>query len=137
MPNPLKRAPSGFIHARLLYHTLSSVRIPFPCPTSQAVVQYRPRSNLQTQALDALLERAAEKDPGFDLYWFAVALNRAVEWPDEPGRWPVKMLLDWDPRLLKETFETMAVEMMGRATAAGGPWQTATNQDNPRGGIQT
>ncbi len=38
---------------------------------------------LQHTALDFLLEQAAQKDPGFDLYWFAVALNRTEGFPDE------------------------------------------------------
>ena len=36
-----------------------------------------------------MLDKAKQKDPGFDLYWFAIALNRSLNFPDEPERWPV------------------------------------------------
>jgi hypothetical protein len=69
---------------------------------------------LQQESLDHLLDLAAQKDPGFDLYWFAVALGRAAEYPDELDRWPVKMLAELSPVELKQAFEEMAVELMGR-----------------------
>jgi len=67
---------------------------------------------LQFQSADVLLERAKQKDPGFDAYWFAVALNRCVSFPDEPERWPVKMLVDWDPKLIKTLFRSWALDLM-------------------------
>jgi hypothetical protein len=33
-----------------------------------------------------LVELACQKDTGFDLYWFAVALNRTEKFPDEIER---------------------------------------------------
>ena len=48
----------------------------------------------------------------FDLYWFAVALNRAKDFPDELERWPVKMLLPLDPVHLKQEFQGLALEIM-------------------------
>ena len=60
--------------------------------------------------------RAAQKDPGFDLYWFSVALNRAADLPDEAGRWPVKMLTEWEPATVKGTFQRLSVELMARVT---------------------
>ena len=69
---------------------------------------------LRQASLDALLDLAAQKDPGFDLYWFAVALGRAAEFPDELDRWPVKMLAELSPVELKQAFEEMATELMGR-----------------------
>jgi len=71
---------------------------------------------LQSATLDTLLELASQKDTGFDLYWFAVALNRAADLPDEAVRWPVKMLAAWDPPALKQTFQLLALEMMARLT---------------------
>jgi hypothetical protein len=71
---------------------------------------------LQSEPLDSLLARAALKDPGFDLYWFAVALNRAADLPDEAARWPVKMLMEWEPASVKERFQHLSVELMGRVT---------------------
>lgn len=70
---------------------------------------------LQRYATDDLLAWAAQKDAGFDLYWFAVALNRVAEFPDELGRWPVRMLLAMDPRQLKDRFVELASQLMSRA----------------------
>jgi len=42
--------------------------------------------------LDELIQRAQEKDPGFDLYWFGIALMKVEAFPDEISRWPVKMI---------------------------------------------
>ena len=69
---------------------------------------------LREEPLDPLLALAAQKDPGFDLYWFAVALGRAVDFPDEPERWPVKMLVAFDPVHLKRTFHKMALDLMSK-----------------------
>jgi hypothetical protein len=74
---------------------------------------------LQSEPLDPLLALAAQKDPGFDLYWFAVGLNRAADLPDEAERWPVKMLVEWEPTLIKERFQRLADDTMSRA--AGWP----------------
>jgi hypothetical protein len=71
---------------------------------------------LQSEPLDCLLPLAAQKDPGFDLYWFAVALNRAADLPDEAERWPVKMLMEWEPTKVKAMFQRLSVELMGRVT---------------------
>lgn len=60
---------------------------------------------------------AAQKDPGFDLYWFAVALDRAADFPDEAERWPVQMRRPLDPRNLKDTFQHLALGLMERITS--------------------
>ncbi len=73
---------------------------------------------LQREPGDALLDLAARKDPGFDLYWFAVALNRAVTFPDEERRWPVKMLIPFDPRDLKRKFQDWALALMSKITGS-------------------
>jgi len=74
---------------------------------------------LQQERAARLLDLAAQKDSGFDLYWFAVALGRAATFPDEAHRWPVKMLVDLDPRELKRAFQQLAMELMSGLTAEG------------------
>lgn len=71
---------------------------------------------LQQETPDHLFTLAAQKDPGFDLYWFAVALNQAADFPDEPERWPVKMLADLHPPQLKRAFQQLAMDLMSRVT---------------------
>lgn len=68
--------------------------------------------SLQYQSAEVLLEQARQKDPGVDTYWFAIALNRCVNFPDEPERWPVEMLVDWNPKKIKELFQSWALDLM-------------------------
>ncbi len=70
----------------------------------------------QQEQVERLLELAARKDPGFDLYWFAVALNRASEFPDRADAWPVTMLLPFEPPEIKRTFQRLALNLMGQVT---------------------
>ncbi len=72
---------------------------------------------LQQVPLDELMAQAAQKDPGFDPYWLAVALNRATDFPDELERWPVRMLQPVEPRLLKAQFRELALKLMARLTS--------------------
>jgi len=69
---------------------------------------------LQRESLSTLLDLAVQKDPGFDLYWFAVALNRAADFPDDLARWPVKMLKPIVPADLKSLFTGIALDIMAR-----------------------
>jgi hypothetical protein len=71
---------------------------------------------LQKTRLEVLTDLARQKDTGFDLYWFAVALNRVAKYPDEIERWPVKMLLDCDPLALKRSFQDLAMQIMIQQT---------------------
>ena len=71
---------------------------------------------LQRDPLETLIGPAAEKDPGFDVYWMAVALDQAESFPDELERWPVQMLVPCDPTQIKMTFRELALELMGRST---------------------
>ena len=71
---------------------------------------------LQRDPLPMLVELAAKKDPGFDLYWMAVALDRAESFPDELNRWPVQMLVACDPKAVKATFKRLAIELMDQVT---------------------
>jgi len=69
---------------------------------------------LQREPLAPLLDLAVQKDPGFDLYWFAVALNRATDFPDDLARWPVKMLKPIVPVDVKSLFKDIALDIMAR-----------------------
>ena len=72
---------------------------------------------LQQARFDELMAQAAQKDPGFDLYWFAVALNRVADFPDELERWPVRMLQPLNPYELKAQFQELALQLMARVTS--------------------
>jgi hypothetical protein len=61
-----------------------------------------------------LVELAAQKDPGFDLYWLAVALQKVQDFPDELERWPVEMVQECDPKHLKTRFQELALELLNR-----------------------
>ncbi|MBI3167290.1 MAG: nucleotidyl transferase AbiEii/AbiGii toxin family protein [Chloroflexi bacterium] len=67
---------------------------------------------LQRESAEVLLQQAAQKDPGFDPYWFAVALNRVENFPDDLERWPIKMLKSINIKELKKTFLDWAVKLM-------------------------
>lgn len=71
---------------------------------------------LQLAAAEELIDLALRKDPGFDLYWFAIALNRVENFPDEIERWPVKMLQPVSAVDLKRSFLDLARGLMGRLT---------------------
>jgi len=71
---------------------------------------------IQNSRLQPLLDMAAQKDPGFDLYWFAVALNRCAVFPDEIERWPVKMLVECSAVEIKKTFQQLADDLMRSLT---------------------
>ena len=59
-----------------------------------------------------LIDKAKQKDPGFDLYWFAIALNRCMDFPDEASDWPVSMLVNWDPQKIKQLFQSWSIKIM-------------------------
>lgn len=67
---------------------------------------------LQTESADILFSKASQKDTGFDAYWFAIALNRCLDFPDEPERWPVTMLIGWSPKEIKNMFQTWSMRPM-------------------------
>jgi len=76
---------------------------------------------LKKTKFEDLAELARQKDAGFDLYWFAVALNRTAKFPDEIERWPVKMLLTCDPVELKRSFQSLAMLIMAQQTGRSLP----------------
>lgn len=59
---------------------------------------------LKEATLEELMELAPKKDSGFDPYWLALAFQRIQEFPDESERWPVEMVVAWDPREIKTRF---------------------------------
>lgn len=71
---------------------------------------------LKQEKLDDLLALAVQKDPGFDLYWFAIALKRTSSYPDELEHWQVRMLQDFSPKELKSRFMEIAMKIMAELT---------------------
>jgi len=75
---------------------------------------------LQHGNAEELLQQASQKDTGFSLYWFAIALNRCAKFPDELESWPVKMLVPFDPPKVKRVLLNWAQEIMGGLTPSSG-----------------
>jgi len=69
---------------------------------------------LKKEDLWKLLELAPQKDPGFDLYWLAVAMEKVGRFPDEISQWPVDMLVEVDVRELKSKFSGLVREIMDK-----------------------
>jgi len=67
---------------------------------------------LKKETIEDIAELAAKKDPGFDLYWLAVALRKVKDFPDEIARWPVEMLVEINARELKIQFSGIALEIL-------------------------
>ncbi len=69
---------------------------------------------LKTENFWELVELASQKDPGFDLYWLAVALNKTKNFPDEIDKWPVDMLVEVDVKELKEMFLNLSRKILDK-----------------------
>ena len=69
---------------------------------------------MRKEEIEPLLDMAKEKDPGFDLYWFAAALVEVDRYPDDIAKWPVDLVLEIDAKILKETFLELSREIMDR-----------------------
>ena len=69
---------------------------------------------LKSEPFEELCRLAAQKDPGFDLYWFAVALQKTKSFPDEIDRWPVEMLKEINTLELKDKFANLSIQIMER-----------------------
>ncbi|MGB7295581.1 MAG: nucleotidyl transferase AbiEii/AbiGii toxin family protein [Candidatus Aminicenantales bacterium] len=69
---------------------------------------------LNTENLWELSTLAKEKDPGFDLYWLAVAMERTQEFPDEIERWPVEMIVPANAESIKDRFSFLAGEILDK-----------------------
>jgi hypothetical protein len=57
---------------------------------------------------------APQKDPGFDLYWLAIAFEKVREFPDGIDQWPVDMLVEVDAREVKAKFLDFVHEIMDK-----------------------
>jgi len=67
---------------------------------------------LQTKDFWELLKLASIKDPGFDLYWMAIALKKVENFPDEINLWLVDMIKEVDIKKLKNLFSDLALKIM-------------------------
>jgi len=67
---------------------------------------------LQETDFRELVDMAARKDPGFDLYWMAHALMKVSSFPDEGERWPVQVLKPFDAVALKQQFADLAHRLL-------------------------
>jgi len=67
---------------------------------------------LKKESMVDMAKLAAKKDPGFDLYWLAVALRKVKDFPDEISRWPVEMLAEINAVELKAQFSRLALEIV-------------------------
>ncbi|MFH1563335.1 MAG: nucleotidyl transferase AbiEii/AbiGii toxin family protein [Nitrospirota bacterium] len=74
---------------------------------------------LRTESVANLIKMAKEKDPGFDLYWFCMALKEVDEFPDDIAKWPVDMLVEIDVVELKNKFLGLAREIMNEIKEGG------------------
>lgn len=69
---------------------------------------------LKNEPIENLIRRAKQKDPGFDLYWFSIALREVDEFPDEINQWPVDMLVELNVKELKDKFLNLARAIMDK-----------------------
>jgi len=72
---------------------------------------------LSRKVLKEIATAAHQKDPGFDLYWLAVALEKTRTFPDEIEKWPVEMLVKMDVREVKKRFLDLACQIMNEIKA--------------------
>ena len=76
---------------------------------------------LEHQNFPSLQQNAKEKDPGFDLYWFAMACAKVQGFPDDLNRWPVEMVSPLDVRELKQVFQRLGEEALQTIQPDGSP----------------
>jgi len=69
---------------------------------------------LKTEQIETLMEKAKQKDHGFDPYWFCSALREIKEFPDEINDWPVDMLAEVNVKDLKDKFLNLALQIMDK-----------------------
>ena len=69
---------------------------------------------LQKENIFDITNLAAHKDPGFDLYWLAIALEKTITFPDDIKRWPVEMILQIDIKELQKTFHELSMSVMNK-----------------------
>jgi hypothetical protein len=64
-----------------------------------------------------LIELAKQKDPGFDLYWLAIALHKIKNFPDDLRDWPVDTIKKVDIKELKGLLLNLSREIMDKIKA--------------------
>jgi hypothetical protein len=69
---------------------------------------------LKTKDVWELVKFAKQKDPGFDLYWFANALHKVKNFPDDINEWPVEMIEKIDVKEFKNLFLNLSNEIMDK-----------------------
>lgn len=69
---------------------------------------------LQKEDFWELVKLAPQKDPGFDLYWLAVALEKTKDFPDDIKRWPVEMLVEVSAEEIKDMFSNLSKKVMDK-----------------------
>jgi hypothetical protein len=115
LDSPFRFAPAEWGDAGVMVNDFQDIRID---KTLAFFGRSEPRDAidlyflLQNTKFEELAKLARQKDPGFDLYWFAVALNRTAKFPDEIERWPVKMIVEFNPVELKRSFQELAIAIL-------------------------
>ncbi len=69
---------------------------------------------LKKEKLWELARLAQQKDPGFDLYWLAVALEKTQGFPDDLERWPVEIIIDIRGDDIKKEFLLLSKEILDK-----------------------
>jgi hypothetical protein len=72
---------------------------------------------LKTEDFWKLIELAKQKDPGFDLYWLAIALHKIKNFPDDLKDWPVETIKKVDIKELKGLLLNLSREIMDKIKA--------------------
>jgi hypothetical protein len=72
---------------------------------------------LKTEDFWKLIELAKQKDPGFDLYWLAIALHKIKNFPDDLRDWPVETIKKVDIKELKGLLLNLSREIMDKIKA--------------------
>jgi hypothetical protein len=67
---------------------------------------------LQQEEIWKLAELAATKDPGFELYWLAVACGRVNDFPEDMQAWPVEMIKQTTAAEIKNLFRRLSMEIL-------------------------
>jgi hypothetical protein len=69
---------------------------------------------LQKEDFWTLTDLAKQKDPGFDLYWMAIALHKVKEYPDDLIDWPVDMIKEINIKEMKKLFLKLSNEILNK-----------------------
>ena len=64
-----------------------------------------------------IVELAKQKDPGFDLYWLAIALHKIKNFPDDLRDWPVEIIKKVDIKELKGLLLNLSREIIDNIKA--------------------